>query len=206
MRRYELDFKLCILLWVFILLSDTTDFIRTIASSGGVLAPLTIIFGGLRLSLEIALFVSILKQNRKLILIFLGGLLTIDSVDFVIAGAGVGSLLLGIINGSYIADDFMIAAYIFASFMSTVFFTLFAVFYIICLALYLCHSHVRFKLIPVAVWIGVLMTIFDFACVCLAYMTGEVAFNFLDLFLDLVGTILFDAYLIFTPNYMYNYD
>lgn len=208
MRRYELDFKIILLFWIFILLKQAVEITLNIINSPiDCFADFSFYVLVAQFIVGIGLLISIIKQDRKKMLILFGALLLINLFSNWALIVSVPSTTRALLTNSIPELDFKVAFYIlFENILLPISLVAYFVFYCVCLVMYLCHSQARFKLIPFAVVAAILLTIFDFAAVCGVYMNYGIEFNFYEVFLDLIATILFDAYLIFTPNYMYNYD
>ena len=203
MRNRNPEFKIYIFIWIVVLLLSALEFYQGFRDFGfNYFLTLDFYANLLLLGCMILLFIGILKNDNRLIIIAFGGIVTIEAVKFFpVLLYGISTLIYTRIGDTLTAVTLLVEA-IFRPFSLVAY----ALTYIACMILYFFNKRQRHALIQVVSALGVIVLLAEVATVVVNFFYVEPRPELIDIFFDLVFAVFFHLIYIFLPRLMHNHN
>ena len=205
MRFLNDENRVYFFIWIAILLLSVVDFARNFIYFGlDYFLTLDFYVTLLLIACMVFLFIGLMKNNIRIIVLAFGGVVTLEAVKlFPEFLAGMSIIVHGGLQGYDIKSIlFIIVAMIFRPFSLMVY----ALTYIACMVYFFFNKRTRHTLIPVVSGLGVVVLLAAVGTTAIQFFFQEIKPGLLDIFLDLAFAVFFHIIYITLPRIMHGHN
>ena len=205
MRFLNDENRIYFFVWIAVLLLSVVDFARNFIYFGlDYFLTLHFYVTLLLIACMVFLFIGLLKNNIRIIVLAFGGIVTLEAVRFFPDFLGGMSIIVHTGLQGYDAKSILliIVAMVFQPFSLVIY----ALTYIVCMVYFFFNKRTRHTLIPIVSGLGVVVLLAAVGTTAVEFFFEEVKPGILDIFLDLAFAVFFHIIYITLPKIMHGHN